>query len=408
MKILIIKECHQCHPRIYSCFSYKFTFSRAILQHMLVTFIPTILIVMLSWISFWLNVDLAAPRVALGQTSLLTLAAQFNSLQNNLPPASNVKAIDIWMFVCIFMSFASILEYALAVNYKKLPLQQQSRQRSKIGLYNHNRKVKLFFEKNKEICAQTRSVDSWAKIIFPFELLACAAVLTVNQRFGFLSPVSVAWSLQIKGILKLSAKDMEFSVDVELITFWQDNQLQTSHTKTDEFKILPKEITNKLYKKKINFNCIFDLSLYPFDVQICHMDVMQNICFSYTFEFERTILQNVLLIFLPSFLIVMLSWISFWLDVDLAAPRVALGQTSLLTLAAQFNSVQHSLPPVSTVKAIDVWMFTCILMAFASILEYAVAYNCKKRQPHYNNKVVPYRKVVCACQLYLRNVINRY
>uniref|UniRef100_T1JP28 Neurotransmitter-gated ion-channel transmembrane domain-containing protein n=1 Tax=Strigamia maritima TaxID=126957 RepID=T1JP28_STRMM len=119
-----------------------------------------------------------------------------------------------------------------------------------------------------------------------------------------------------------------------------------------------------------------------------------DVCFSYKFTFERTILQHVLLIFLPSILIVMLSWISFWLDVDLSASRVALGQTSLLTLAAQFHSVQSSLPPVSTVKAIDIWMFTCIFMAFASILEYALAFNYKKRfLRQRSNQVGPKRKM---------------
>uniref|UniRef100_T1JD81 Neurotransmitter-gated ion-channel transmembrane domain-containing protein n=1 Tax=Strigamia maritima TaxID=126957 RepID=T1JD81_STRMM len=87
---------------------------------MLITFVPSILIVMLSWISFWLDVELAAPRVALGQTSLLTLAAQLNNAQRDLPSASNVKALDIWMFVCILLAFASLVEFAVACNFNKI------------------------------------------------------------------------------------------------------------------------------------------------------------------------------------------------------------------------------------------------------------------------------------------------
>uniref|UniRef100_T1J032 Neurotransmitter-gated ion-channel transmembrane domain-containing protein n=1 Tax=Strigamia maritima TaxID=126957 RepID=T1J032_STRMM len=101
----------------------------------------------------------------------------------------------------------------------------------------------------------------------------------------------------------------------------------------------------------------------------------QDICFRYTFVFKRIPTQAIMLLFVPSILIVILSWISFWLDVKLAAPRVALGLTSLLTLATQFNSAEKDLPSVATIKALDIWMFMCIFMVFASLLVYAISYS---------------------------------
>uniref|UniRef100_T1J023 Neurotransmitter-gated ion-channel transmembrane domain-containing protein n=1 Tax=Strigamia maritima TaxID=126957 RepID=T1J023_STRMM len=103
-------------------------------------------------------------------------------------------------------------------------------------------------------------------------------------------------------------------------------------------------------------------------------------CFKYIFIFQRIALPHILLVFLPSLLIVLLSWISFWLDVTLAAPRVSLGLTSLLTLATQFNSAQRNLPAVATIKALDIWMFVCIFMVFASLLVYAFAYICNQKK----------------------------
>uniref|UniRef100_T1J029 Neurotransmitter-gated ion-channel transmembrane domain-containing protein n=1 Tax=Strigamia maritima TaxID=126957 RepID=T1J029_STRMM len=101
---------------------------------------------------------------------------------------------------------------------------------------------------------------------------------------------------------------------------------------------------------------------------------INTICISYNFVFKRIPTQHVFLLFLPSILIVCLSWISFWLDVNMAGPRVALGLTTLLTLSTQFSSAQKDLPAVATIKAMDIWMFACIFMVFASLLVYALAY----------------------------------
>ncbi|CAD0206232.1 unnamed protein product [Chrysodeixis includens] len=70
-----------------------------------------------------------------------------------------------------------------------------------------------------------------------------------------------------------------------------------------------------------------------------------------------------------------MSWISFWIKPEAIPARVTLGVTSLLTLATQNTQSQQSLPPVSYVKAIDVWMSSCSVFVFLSLFEFAVVNN---------------------------------
>merc|ERR1719297_404475 len=57
------------------------------------TYIPTCLIVMMSWISFWIKPEAVPARVTLGVTSLLTLSTQHANSQKSLPPVSYIKVI---------------------------------------------------------------------------------------------------------------------------------------------------------------------------------------------------------------------------------------------------------------------------------------------------------------------------
>jgi hypothetical protein len=67
-----------------------------------------------------------------------------------------------------------------------------------------------------------------------------------------------------------------------------------------------------------------------------------------------------------------MSWISFWIKPEAVPARVTLGVTSLLTLSTQHANSQKSLPPVSYIKAIDVFMSGCTVFVFLSLMEYAL------------------------------------
>ncbi|XP_037786348.1 glycine receptor subunit alpha-1-like isoform X3 [Penaeus monodon] len=81
--------------------------------HVLQTYVPTILIVSISWVSFWLDPNAVPGRVSLGVTTLLTLTTLASGIRASLPPVSYVKAIDVWIGTCMIMVFGALLEFTL-------------------------------------------------------------------------------------------------------------------------------------------------------------------------------------------------------------------------------------------------------------------------------------------------------
>lgn len=97
-------------------------------------------------------------------------------------------------------------------------------------------------------------------------------------------------------------------------------------------------------------------------------------CLSAYFELTRSKKYYILNIFLPSILCVIIASTSFWVQLDIAPARVALGITTFLTMVALMQYMNEGMPRVSYTKAIDVWMSVCLFFIFLSMCEYAVAH----------------------------------
>lgn len=94
-------------------------------------------------------------------------------------------------------------------------------------------------------------------------------------------------------------------------------------------------------------------------------------CLKVSLVFKREFSYYLLTIYVPSCMLVIVSWVSFWLDSRSVPARVALGVTTLLTMSTQTAGVNRSLPPVAYTKAIDVWSGACVIFVFSALLEFA-------------------------------------
>ena len=87
--------------------------------------------------------------------------------------------------------------------------------------------------------------------------------------------------------------------------------------------------------------------------------------------FVRSLGYYIIHIYVPSCLIVVLSWISFWLPRDASPARVTVGITTVLTMTTILSSARASLPKISYLNSIGIFLFICFIAVFASLLEYA-------------------------------------
>ncbi|XP_006007588.1 gamma-aminobutyric acid receptor subunit beta-4 isoform X1 [Latimeria chalumnae] len=124
------------YPRL----SLSFRIKRNIGYFILQTYMPSILITILSWVSFWINYDASAARVALGVTTVLTMTTINTHLRETLPKIPYVKAIDVYLMGCFVFVFLALLEYAF-VNYVFFGRgpQQQKKLNERINKANNER-----------------------------------------------------------------------------------------------------------------------------------------------------------------------------------------------------------------------------------------------------------------------------
>jgi hypothetical protein len=78
--------------------------------------LPLLLVVMMTWVVFWIPLEFVPPRVGLAATSMLTLIAYRFAMSSVLPPIAYLTRLDIFMIgssVLVFMA----LSVAVAVTY---------------------------------------------------------------------------------------------------------------------------------------------------------------------------------------------------------------------------------------------------------------------------------------------------
>ncbi|XP_064636322.1 gamma-aminobutyric acid receptor subunit alpha-5-like [Lineus longissimus] len=110
----------------YSIMRVQFKLTRHMGYFLIQVYVPCILIVVLSWVSFWLNREATADRIGLGITTVLTLTTLQMDSRQNLPKVAYATALDWFVVMCFVFIIASMFEFAgvhyfTKVGYGEMP-----------------------------------------------------------------------------------------------------------------------------------------------------------------------------------------------------------------------------------------------------------------------------------------------
>ncbi|KAF7662824.1 hypothetical protein LDENG_00226360 [Lucifuga dentata] len=95
-----------------------FALRRNVLFFILETYVPSTLLVVLSWVSFWISQSSVPARTCIGVTTVLTMTTLMMGARTSLPNANCfIKAIDVYLGICFTFIFGALLEYACAHFY---------------------------------------------------------------------------------------------------------------------------------------------------------------------------------------------------------------------------------------------------------------------------------------------------
>jgi len=114
----------------YSCLKVRLHFTRDKWFYYTTVFMPGMILVTSSFVTFWIEWNAEPARVTLGVTTMLNFFTTSNKFRSNLPVVSNLTAMNLWDGVCMFFIYASFIEFIL-VNYLARWVQDPEQQKKK-------------------------------------------------------------------------------------------------------------------------------------------------------------------------------------------------------------------------------------------------------------------------------------
>ena len=82
---------------------------RKVATELLTTYLPTILLLLITFTTILFDKDLFGDAIAVNLTIMLVMTTIFTSKIEELPPTSDMKMIDFWLIFCLVVPFLEVI-----------------------------------------------------------------------------------------------------------------------------------------------------------------------------------------------------------------------------------------------------------------------------------------------------------
>ena len=82
---------------------------RKVVTELLTTYLPTILLLLITFTTIFFDKDLFGDHIAVNLTIMLVMTTIFTSKIEELPPTSDMKMIDIWLIISLLVPFFEVV-----------------------------------------------------------------------------------------------------------------------------------------------------------------------------------------------------------------------------------------------------------------------------------------------------------
>merc|ERR1712227_215053 len=143
----------------YSRLVMEIYFARSVGYYLLQIYIPSSLIVIISWFSFWIDGEAGTARISHGAISVLAMIILFSSTSSCIPKVSYLKFLGVYLTCCLVFVIASLLTSISAVNRSVTRQKQQ----------------------NIEVANTTSRSDKFSRIFFPVTFVCFQLVYWITM-----------------------------------------------------------------------------------------------------------------------------------------------------------------------------------------------------------------------------------
>ena len=118
-------------------------FRRRSMYYIFQMYIPCICVVILSWVSFWVDETDGSDRVGLGIATVLTISFMQGALNDNVPRVSYLKSVDYFLLGSFVFVFMTLIEYVLVLRQTRKEKKRKMEKEKKTLERDRKRKALL-------------------------------------------------------------------------------------------------------------------------------------------------------------------------------------------------------------------------------------------------------------------------